>query len=329
MRYENAKRLLELVRELQSRPDGMSIMEIAGRFSVGRRTAERMRAAIEEVFGAALEERLTGDSHGTKTWRLANRPLSALNNVDARDLAALIAGTNVLERDNRQEEANALANLILKISDAIKPQYYRRIEPDFEVLTLGQGLMAVPGPRPLVNAAVASVLRNAILVCRKIRVRYCRREDDQTVTRTLEPYGFLFARRHYLVAHSGRARAIRMFELSRITKATILDKSFEFDPTFSLTEYTSRSFGVYQGDPVDVVLRFRADVADEVCSFRFHPSQVIEKLNDGCTEVRFRAAGQREMCWHLFTWGDAVEIVSPVSLREFYRELLLGSITTV
>jgi hypothetical protein len=143
MRYSNAKRLLELVRELQSRPDGTSVMEIGERFTVSRRTAERMRAAIKEVFGAALEVRLTEDSHGTKAWRLVNRPLGVMNNIDERDFAVLSAGSKVLERDNRPEQASALGNLSLKLSDAITPQIYRRIEPDLEAMIAGQGLMVM------------------------------------------------------------------------------------------------------------------------------------------------------------------------------------------
>ncbi len=30
--------------------------------------------------------------------------------------------------------------------------------------------------------------------------------------------------------------------------------------------------------------------------------------------VRFRAGGVREICWHLITWGETVEIISPARL---------------
>lgn len=40
---------------------------------------------------------------------------------------------------------------------------------------------------------------------------------------------------------------------------------------------------------------------------------------DGSLTVRFRAGGLREICWHLFTWGDTVTIVAPAALREMLR----------
>ncbi len=32
---------------------------------------------------------------------------------------------------------------------------------------------------------------------------------------------------------------------------------------------------------------------------------------DGSLLVRFEAAGHLEMAWHLYAWGDAVEVVKP------------------
>ena len=37
---------------------------------------------------------------------------------------------------------------------------------------------------------------------------------------------------------------------------------------------------------------------------------------DGSVIVRFRASGMRELAWHLFTWGDKLQILAPPGLRE-------------
>ena len=50
MRHEKAGRLLELARLLASTAEGLTLDEIAERLGVGRRTAERMRDAVREVF---------------------------------------------------------------------------------------------------------------------------------------------------------------------------------------------------------------------------------------------------------------------------------------
>ena len=38
--------------------------------------------------------------------------------------------------------------------------------------------------------------------------------------------------------------------------------------------------------------------------------------------VRFRAGGMRELAWHLFTWGDKVEIVAPGRLKDMMKSEL-------
>ena len=56
----------------------------------------------------------------------------------------------------------------------------------------------------------------------------------------------------------------------------------------------------------------------------FHPSQKIEIQDDGSSIVTFKAGGKLEMCWHLFTWGDSVEILEPQELKDMYKDLLGG-----
>jgi predicted DNA-binding transcriptional regulator YafY len=50
--------------------------------------------------------------------------------------------------------------------------------------------------------------------------------------------------------------------------------------------------------------------------WRFHSDQTLDRQADGSVIVRFRASGMRELAWHLFTWGDQVEILAPPVLRQ-------------
>jgi predicted DNA-binding transcriptional regulator YafY len=38
---------------------------------------------------------------------------------------------------------------------------------------------------------------------------------------------------------------------------------------------------------------------------------------DGSLIVRFHAAGWLEMAWHLYQWGDKVEVLAPDGLRDY------------
>lgn len=59
----------------------------------------------------------------------------------------------------------------------------------------------------------------------------------------------------------------------------------------------------------------RARKASDVCA-RWHDTP------SGSLIVRFHAAGWTEMAWHLYQWGDTVEVLAPIELRwmvEGYR----------
>lgn len=77
---------------------------------------------------------------------------------------------------------------------------------------------------------------------------------------------------------------------------------------------------MFQEEPVDVVWKFSPKAAPDAAEFLFHPNQVLEPQSDGSLIVRFRAGGLLEMSWHLFTWGEEVEIIKPKRLATLLGE---------
>lgn len=56
------------------------------------------------------------------------------------------------------------------------------------------------------------------------------------------------------------------------------------------------SFRVFQEEPIDVVLRFKPEAADDAAGWLFHPSQRLARGPGGALTVCFRAGGVQEMC---------------------------------
>jgi predicted DNA-binding transcriptional regulator YafY len=121
---------------------------------------------------------------------------------------------------------------------------------------------------------------------------------------------------------SNQVRDYRLFSLANIEQAEITESSFQRRKSFSLRAFAERSFGAFQEEPFDVVWRFSARAAADARQFLFHPTQTFEDQPDGSLIVRFRAGGALEMCWHLFTWGEDVEILKPQRLRTMMRARL-------
>lgn len=48
-------------------------------------------------------------------------------------------------------------------------------------------------------------------------------------------------------------------------------------------------------------------------------AQALEPQDDGSLIIRFTAAGWLEMAWHLYRWGDKVEVIAPDELRALVK----------
>jgi predicted DNA-binding transcriptional regulator YafY len=102
----------------------------------------------------------------------------------------------------------------------------------------------------------------------------------------------------------------------------VSNESFERDPAFNLQAFANRAFGVFQNEEEfgEVVWRFSPRAAAHARGFEFHPSQVMEDQPDGSLIVRFSASGHLEMAWHLYLWGQDVEVLMPRPLRHLVEQ---------
>ncbi len=313
MRYEKAETILRIALDMQGSGEGLTIDDIRIRYGdepLSRRTAERLRDAVERVF-PQVEQANPGET--PKRWRIRSGTLNGLIGLSADELAALGTAEGLLKRENASAAADALGSLTTKIRAIIRPEVTRRIEPDVELLLEAEGLAMRPGPRPKVNPEVVTTLRQAILSFRKVRLHYQARITGARSRQIVCPYGFLYGSRPYLVAYSmnSAVRDYRLFSLANIGAVDLTEFSFARRGDFSLVEFARRSFGVFQEEPFDVAWRFRPEVASDAREWVFHPDQTIEEQPDGSVVVRFRAGGALEMSWHLYTWGNAVEVLEP------------------
>jgi predicted DNA-binding transcriptional regulator YafY len=318
MRKEPATRLLHLARQFAAEPAGISLDEIAARFEVSRRTAERMRDAVAEVF-PQLEE---VDGERPKRWRLPNGLSGIFREPLAEELAALHGIARRLKREGDKDTAALLDSVANKIEASLKPARRRTLAPDVEALLEAEGFVSRPGPRPVIAPQIFALIRQAILEGRRLAFSYRSEVAEAPTFREVVPYGLLYGHRVYLVAAFPWETQPVNYRLDRMHDWRVSESAGARPPDFNLDAYAARSFGAYQEEPYNVVLRFIPDVADEVAAFQFHPTQTMTREPDGSTTVRFRAGGLREMAWHLFTWGEAVRIVEPESLTAIMLQII-------
>ncbi len=317
MRYEHVTEIVRLAIDLQGRPGGLTIAEIEERFSVSRRTAERMRDAVEAAFGP-LETVDTDIGDRRIHWRLQSRALHPLIQVSPEELADLEAAANGL---GRGDLAKRVGGLVVKLRAASRRHSPEEFDTALEALMEVEGLAMRAGPRESLEEGLLSLVREAVTTHHKLDFKYLSRGTGRRNRQRVWPYGVLYGNRAFLVGRTDRGNEPRLWRLGNISEARITDEAFERDPAFDLRRYAERSFGTFQEEPFDVVLHFDADAARDAKAFQFHPSQTITENSDGSLRVLFRAGGADEICWHLVTWGRSVTILEPFSLRQRLAEI--------
>lgn len=317
MRHERLVGLVRLAIHFQGARGGMTIADIQEEFSVSRRTAERMRDAVEAAFGP-LEVIDTGGTDRRVHWRLQSRALPSFLDISPEELTDLEVAAGSLERAGL---AKRIGTFVVKLRAASRRHSPEEFDAALETLMAAEGLAMRAGPRENLEAGLLSLVREAITTRCKIEFTYLSRGTGRRNGRRVWPYGVLHGNRAFLVGRTDGEKEPRLWRLGNISEARITDETFDRDPAFELQRYVERSFGTFQEDPVDVVLRFDADAAPDAKAFRFHPSQTIKENGDGSLMVSFRAGGIEEICWHLVTWGESVTILEPASLRQRLAEM--------
>jgi predicted DNA-binding transcriptional regulator YafY len=318
MRHEKGARLLELARLLASSAEGLTLDEMAERMGVGRRTAERMRDAVADIF----PQMEVVEEWPSRRFRIPAGLDGLFQAPTAEELAALSASAELMDRQGAAARAAALRSLEQKVLSATRAAARRRLAPDLEALLQAETIAVQAGPRPFEDEGVLAEVREALKGLSTLRFRYEGGSNPGRI-REVTPYGILFGRSNYLVAEeAGLRTGPRNWRLDRIFEPEVTGRYSPRPEGFSLQAYADESFGIYQDDTEDVVLRITPEGREDALRWRFHARQRLEPQDDGSVIVRFRASGMRELAWHLFTWGDKLRVEEPQALKDMLRSEL-------
>ena len=159
MAYDRAMDIVRLAIRLQGTGNGLTLDDMQREFEISRRTAERLRNAVEELFGPLVTVP-TGEPK--RRCRLRAPILRRLITLSAEELAELPAAAMALDRAGLEERALMLRRLDDKLRALLEAETLDGIEPDLQALTEAEGLAMRPGPRPRLEDGLLAVLRQAV-----------------------------------------------------------------------------------------------------------------------------------------------------------------------
>ncbi len=115
---------------------------------------------------------------------------------------------------------------------------------------------------------------------------------------------------------------LRTLRVDRILHATLTSDSYTIPADQRIPRMLESAWGIWYSDaePVEVVLRFSAQVAHRVRETVWHASQEITDLPNGELVWRAHIAEPREMVPWIRGWGADVEVLAPEELRQKIAE---------
>lgn len=308
-RYSRVSDILDLAIFMSSKLQGVTLNEIAERYNVSRRTAERMRDSLTCIF-PSVDEIETDDIQ--KHWGFINYSISQFVTFSPKELANI---EQYQRRTTNKELKEELGKTIEKIK-AFNRKQATSVENNIELYLQTEGYAVRQMPQYKISLDALEVIREAVQHSKVVTGIY---HDKK---RTIEPLGMIYGEKIYLVAREkAKGDGIYNYLLHKFQDLKLTDKHFE-KGDFDLQEYTNLSFGVYHGEILNVKLSFSPELAKEASQFNFHPTQKGKFEKDGSYTLTFKASGSREIIWHVFKWGAGCKILAPKSLKEEYKAYL-------
>jgi predicted DNA-binding transcriptional regulator YafY len=203
MRYDKTRKSLELARALASSAEGLTLNEMCRVTGCERRTVERMRDTIRDVF-PQMEEIA---DHPTKRFHIPKGLDGFFQDPTAEELSDRGVVVTELRDAGATARARSLAELEKKIRAAMHHGRRRMTETDVEALLRAERIAVQAGPRPAEDPAVSLILRQALLGMKMLRFIYHGGSRPGT-SRDVVPFGIIFGRMNYLIgADTGTTKA--------------------------------------------------------------------------------------------------------------------------
>ncbi len=289
---------------------GKSAAELSTALECHSRTVYRDLEALQ-MAGFPL---YTEKTEGRTLWSILeggrhNMPIP----LNLTELMALYFSRNMLKILEGSAIHDSLASLFEKVKSTLPEAYVNYLQQIEKSLDVG-----VRARKTYQHfQKTLSAVQEAAQQQRCIEIDYFTMSRGASTKRRVAPYKvWYYDETFYLIGHCAMRNAIRLFAVDRIEQVTLTDEAFEVPDDFDAESYMEKSFGVFQGEPVEVRIRFSPESAGYVKEKTWHPSQTITPESNGGIVWKAEVAGIEEIKRWVLGWGRAARVLAPPSLRD-------------
>jgi proteasome accessory factor B len=293
-------RLRQIEELLLLAPEGFRATELAKRVDVDRRTIYR---DVDFLCEQGLPIWQKDGRFGMNRTRYLTTVHLSFHEAISLTLAGLLLARTIDERN--PHVTSAMRKLAVTLPKAIAP-HLKRAADRVQMLSDGQQ-----------QVAVLEALAEGWGTGYKVRIGYRSPRSGKLRKRIIAPYALEPTPSGiYVIGHDDWADDIRTFKLDRLENAALLNCPFSVPETFDLESHLASGWRIMAGNEItEVVLRFAPEVTPHIHERQWHPTQKLEKREDGGCLLRVQVAQPKEMQPFIRSWGANVEVLAPDWLR--------------
>jgi len=283
--------------------------ELARRLDVSERTIHRDMDALSSVGVPVVADRGVGGG-----WRLVGdyrTKLTGLNDAEVQSLFLNVPPQLLADLGLEKTSEAAMTKLLAEVPGAARRDAeFARQRIYVDVSGWHRAEEAVP---------MLPVLQQAVWQDRKLQISYQRDPDCEAFERVVNPLG-LVAKGSVWYLIAAVENEPRTYRVSRVLGATLLDEPSLRPADFDLAAHWQQSAQIFktQLPRYEATLRVRQEVMRRLYyAVRFaRVEETGEPDADGWVKVKMRFQFEDEAAEFALSFGDQIEVVEPLALRE-------------
>lgn len=303
-RTDRTARLLKVEHILYQNRHGIKVEDIAHMCSVNKRTTYRDLIALESELGLPVWE------DGTKRGIQEGYILPPIRFTLPEAMRIFMAARLMLNYSHRYDPE--VASVFQKLNSVVPATLRDEIRKTLAWMQ--------KHPKNERYLRTLSILVDAWVFRRQVKITYRSLEAEHASTRIIEPYFIEPAaggHSNYVIAFCHRTNSLRTFKIERIKTIETTVTPYKIPSDFEANEYFGSSLGVtVEGEPKIIKLRLTPGLARIMEETTWHPSQGLEKNRDGSIIMTLRVGYTAEVFSWILQWGDGVEVLGPEDVRE-------------
>jgi len=325
------KHLIKMLKAVDflAKPGGATMQELGEELEVDRRTAYRIRETLEELGFPLYDD--TSSLDGKKRYRFEESYLKKLPNMKVPELnlslSELIAlyfirgnGKLFSGTDIERNIESAYTKL-----DAFMPEGLANKLERVKTLFVSSSKYAKDYRD---KQEIIETITDAIFRQQTCLVEYHSFHDDKMKGFKIDPLRF-FERDGglYLFVRTTKYGDIRVLAVERINKLTITEATFLQPENFDPDALLDNAFSIVYDEPIDVKIRFSADISRYIKERRWSKEQIIADQTDGSIILAMKTSGRMDVKKWVLSFGAESELIEPVELRkEISAELSVAQV---